>query len=49
MTDAERIEVLKAKNEYLLKEVSAMAAESVKREVQLAKLEAEVLRMREVT
>ena len=43
MTDKEKIKMLEEKNEYLLKEVSNMAAESVRREVMLAKLEAEVL------
>ena len=42
MTDKEKIKMLEEKNEYLLKEVSNMAAESVRREVKLAKLEVEV-------
>ena len=42
MTDKEKIKMLEEKNEYLLKEVSNMAAESLRREVKLAKLEAEV-------
>ena len=43
MTDKEKIKMLEEKNEYLLKEVSNMSAESLRREVKLAKLEAEVL------
>ena len=44
MTDKEKIKMLEEKNKYLLKEVSNMVAESVKREVRLAKLEAELIR-----
>ena len=44
MTDKEKIKMLEEKNKHLLKEVSNMAAESLRREVKLAKLEAELIR-----
>ena len=46
MTKDEKIEALKETNQYLLGEITQMAAESMKREIALAKLEAEVLNLR---
>ena len=42
-----QIKLLKAKNAYLLSEITALAAESVKRAAALARLEAEVQALRD--
>ena len=49
MTDKERIEALTEANAYLLREITAIATESMERAMALARLEAEVMALRERT